>query len=69
MLVFLHRGNPGHVVECHYSQSEIGVVWDGGDLGEKLGEGWGWLVVDGGDEISRCQAVLVGWGASGLVEG
>lgn len=68
MFVFLHGGDPGHVVECHDSESEISVVRDGGDLGEKFGEGWGGLIVDGGDEVGRCQAVLVGWRASGLVQ-
>ena len=66
MLVFLHGGDPGDVVEGDDAQAEIGVVGDGGDGGEEGGEGWGGDGIHGCEEVGRREAVLVGRGATGL---
>ena len=51
MLVFLHGRDPGHVVEGHGFEAEVGVVWDFVDGGEEGGKVGGGGAVDGCDEI------------------
>ena len=59
MIVLFHGHYPGHVVECHGANAEIGVVGDFADLPHEEVEVWCWDAVDACDEVGWGEAVLV----------
>lgn len=68
MIIFLHGHDPRDIIEGDGTEAEVGVIGDLADLVDEGVEVWSREAIDGGDEVSRGQAVLVGGGTAALCD-
>jgi cysteine synthase len=68
VIIFLHGHDPRDIIEGDGTEAEVGVIGDLADLVDEGVEVWSREAVDGGDEVSRGQAVLVGGGTAALCD-
>ena len=59
MIILLHGDHPRDIVKGHGAEAEIGVIGDFAHFLDEAVEGWCWDAVDGGDEVSWREAVLI----------